>query len=190
MKLGLYGGSFDPLHNGHLLVAQAAMEEACLDRLVFIPTAQSPFKTAGVAQPADLRLRMLRMALAGVTWADVDDQEVRRGGVSYTITTVSNYAKHFPEAELFYLIGADNVEALPSWRSAMELAVLSRFLIIPRPGVEPCGLPQPFRGQLLAGTPAAISSSGIRERIRSGKSIRHLVPGPVGDVIMNNRLYL
>ena len=89
MKLGLFGGSFDPVHLGHLLVAQAAIEELGLDRLFFIPAAQSPFKPANQPAPAATRLQLLRLALAGKTNCEIDDQEIRRGGVSYTIETVA-----------------------------------------------------------------------------------------------------
>ncbi len=122
MKLGLFGGSFDPVHLGHLLVAQAAMEELGLDRLFFIPAAQSPFKPENQPAPASARLQWLRLALAGKTNCEVDDQEIRRGGVSYTIETLRDYARRFPGAELFYLIGADNAAKLNEWREAGELA--------------------------------------------------------------------
>src|SRR5208282_5525464 len=106
MKIGLFGGSFDPVHLGHLLVAQAAMEELGLDRLFFIPAAQSPFKPDHQPASAVVRLRLLRLALAGKTHCEVDDQEIRRGGVSYTVDTLRGYAGRFPGARLFYLIGA------------------------------------------------------------------------------------
>src|SRR5271154_5653873 len=104
MKIGLFGGSFDPVHLGHLSVARAAREEAGLDRLYFIPAAQSPFKPELQPAPAADRLRWLRMALAGDTTVEVDEQEIVRGGPSYSIDTVRNYARRFPSAELFYLI--------------------------------------------------------------------------------------
>ena len=107
MKLGLFGGSFDPVHLGHLLVAQAAREELGLDRVFFIPTATSPFKAAAQPAPAPERLRMLRLALAGETHCQVDDQEIRRGGISYSIETIRNYLQAYPGAELFYLVGGD-----------------------------------------------------------------------------------
>ena len=122
MKLGLFGGSFDPVHLGHLLVAQAAMEELALDRLFFIPAAQSPFKPESKPAPAPIRLQLLRLALAGKTNCEIDEQEIRRGGVSYTIETLRDYARRFPRAELFYLIGADNAAKLNEWREAGELA--------------------------------------------------------------------
>src|SRR5271170_4436488 len=101
MKLGIYGGSFDPVHLGHLLVARAAIEELGLDRLFFIPAAQSPFKPDDKPAPAAERLRLLRLALAGKTNCEVDEQEIRRGGASYTIETLRDYSKRFPRAELF-----------------------------------------------------------------------------------------
>src|SRR5437870_4735029 len=107
--LGLFGGSFDPIHLGHLLVAQAAREEVSLTRLFFIPVTQSPFKPESKPTPANERLRLLRLALAGKDWCEVDDQEIKRGGLSYTIDTVRDYARRFPQAELFYLVGADHV---------------------------------------------------------------------------------
>src|SRR5665213_188761 len=105
MKIGLFGGSFDPIHLGHLLVARAAREEAALDRIFFIPAAQSPFKAAATSASGPERLRLLRMALAGEVAAEVDDREVCRGGISFSIDTVRAYGKEFPGAELFYLIG-------------------------------------------------------------------------------------
>src|SRR6185295_12159782 len=116
MKFGLFGGSFDPVHLGHLLVAQAAREELALTRLHFIPASQSPFKPDRQPTPAVDRLRLLRLALAGQDWCELDEQELRRGGVSYTIDTVRDYVRRFPDAQLFYLIGADHVPQLPKWR--------------------------------------------------------------------------
>src|SRR5579862_331371 len=115
-KIGLFGGSFDPVHLGHLLMAQAACEEAGLQRLFFVPAAQSPFKPGTTSAPATERLRLLRLALAGKSNYEIDEQEIKRGGVSYTIDTVRDYAGRFPGAELFYLIGADHVPSLTKWR--------------------------------------------------------------------------
>src|SRR4051812_1114668 len=97
-RLGLFGGSFDPVHRGHLLVAQSALEELALSRLFFIPAAQSPFKPGTNPAPVHQRLRLLRMALAGQTRYEIDEQETKRGGISYTIDTVQDYAQRFPEA--------------------------------------------------------------------------------------------
>jgi nicotinate-nucleotide adenylyltransferase len=189
-RLGILGGSFDPVHVGHLLVARAAREELGLERMFFVPAAQSPFKPDRQPTPATERLRLLRLALAGQTDCEVDDQEIRRGGVSYTIDTVRDYAGRFPTAELFYLIGADNVELLPKWRDSAELAGLARFAAVPRPGEREVEFPAPFRGQTLRGFPFAVSSSDIRKRVKGGASIEHLVPAAVAEAVRNNRLYL
>ena len=189
-RIGLYGGSFDPVHLGHLLVAQAAREELHLDRIFFIPAAQSPFKPDAKPTPSAERTKMLRLALAGNSRAEVDEQEINRGGISYTIGTVRDYACRFPNAKLFYLIGADHVAQLPKWREANDLANLVEFLIIPRPGELKVKIPAPFRGEFLRGFPLGVSSSQIRARVKAGLSIEHLVPGAVAEAVRNNHLYL
>jgi len=189
-RIGLFGGSFDPVHLGHLLVAQAAVEELSLTRLYFIPAAQSPFKPDNRPAPGAERLRLLRLALAGKATCEVDDQEIERGGISYTVDTLRDYTRRFPEAELFYLIGADNVAHLPKWRDAAELARHAEFIAIPRPGQSAVSFPPPFRGRMLKGFPFGVSSSQIRERIKAGLLIDHLVSPPVAEAIHNNRLYL
>jgi nicotinate-nucleotide adenylyltransferase len=190
MKLGLFGGTFDPVHLGHLLMARAAREEISLDKIFFIPAAQSPFKTNGQSASAAQRLRMLRMALAGETAAEVDPQEINRGGVSYTIETVRSYVHKFPHAQLYYLIGADNAAQLPQWREAQELAGLLEFIIVPRPGETAAPLPSLFRTRLLSGFPLGVSSSQIRARLKAGLPIDHLVPATVAEAIRINHLYL
>jgi nicotinate-nucleotide adenylyltransferase len=189
-RIGLFGGSFDPVHLGHLLVAQAAREELDLARLFFIPAAQSPFKPESQPTPGLERLRLLRLALAGKAWCEIDEQEIRRGGVSYTFDTVRDYAGRFPNAQLFYLIGADHLPQLPKWRAAQELAQLVEFVAIPRPGQAEEPFPAPFRGRWLAGFPLVVSSSQIRARVKADLPIDHLVPDGVAEMIRNNRLYL
>jgi nicotinate-nucleotide adenylyltransferase len=189
-RIGLYGGSFDPVHLGHLLVAQAAFEEAGLDRLFFIAAAQSPFKPDAVPTPATERLRLLRLALAGKNHCEIDGQEIRRGGISYSIETVRDYARRFPGAALFYLIGADHVPSLAKWREASELAELVEFLAIPRPGHADAAFAAPFRGRTLKGFPLGVSASQIRARVKAGLAIDHLVPAAVAEAIRNNQLYL
>jgi nicotinate-nucleotide adenylyltransferase len=190
MKLGIFGGSFDPVHLGHMLVAQAAREELELTRLFFVPAAESPFKPGRALSPPEDRLRLLRLALAGQPWCEVDGQEIQRGGISYTVDTLRDYARRFPEAQLFYLIGADHVPKLPQWRDAGELARWAEFVVIPRPGQATLPFPAPFRGRLLAGVPVGISSSQIRARVKAGLPVGHLVPASVAEAIGNNRLYL
>ena len=189
-RIGLFGGSFDPVHLGHLLVAQAAVEELGLTRLFFILAAQSPFKPENEPAPAAARLQLLRLALAGKANCEVDEQEIQRGGTSYTIDTLRDNARRFPGAELYYLIGADNVAKLPLWREANELARLAEFVVIPRPGDVAQPFPAPFRGRTLTGFPFGVSSSQIRARVKVGLPIDQLVPPAVAEAIRNQRLYL
>jgi nicotinate-nucleotide adenylyltransferase len=189
-RIGLFGGSFDPIHTGHVLVVQAAIEELQLTRLFFIPTARSPFKPDLQPAPCEQRLAMVRLALAGRTDCEVDDVEIQRGGTSFTVDTVRYFAQRFPDAKLFYLIGADHVASLPKWRSPEELADLAEFLVIPRPGQTPGAIPAPFQGQFLKGFPFGVSASQIRARVKAGQTVEHLVPSPVAEAIRNNRLYL
>jgi nicotinate-nucleotide adenylyltransferase len=190
MKLGLYGGSFDPVHLGHLLVAQAALEELGLDKLFFIPAAQSPFKPENKPAPDAVRLQLLRLALAGKTNCEIDEQEIRRGGISYTVETLRDYAQRFPQAELFYLIGADNAPKLNDWREADALATLAEFVAVPRPGGAAPSFPPPFRGRTLRGFPFAVSSSQIRARVKAGLLIDSLVPPFVAEAIRAAQLYV
>jgi len=190
MKLGIYGGSFDPVHLGHLLVAQAAMEELGLDKLFFVPAAQSPFKPENKPAADVVRLQLLRLALAGKTHCEIDDQEIRRGGISYTVDTLRDYANRFSGAELFYLIGADNAAKLSEWREPAKLARLAEFVAIPRPGDVAPVFPPPFRGRRLRGFPFAVSSSEIRARVKAGLTIENLVPAAVAEAIRLGRRYV
>jgi nicotinate-nucleotide adenylyltransferase len=106
------------------------------------------------------------------------------------VDTARAYARRFPGAELFYLVGADHVAHLLKWREAADLASLLQFLVIPRPGLAEAPLPKPFRGRTVKGFPLGVSSSQIRERVRAGLGIAHLVPGPVAEAIRNYGLYL
>lgn len=189
-RIGLFGGSFDPVHMGHLFVATAAREELNLARLFFVPAAQSPFKPERQPTSPRERLRLLRLALAGWNWCEIDEQELSRGGVSYTIETVRDYASRFTGAELFYLIGADHASQLHKWRAADELASLAQFVVIPRPGQGSFSLPPGFSGQQLTGFPVGVSSSQIRARVKAGLPIEPFVPAAVAEAIRNNGLYL
>ncbi|MEN9676155.1 MAG: Nicotinate-nucleotide adenylyltransferase [Verrucomicrobiota bacterium] len=190
MRVGLFGGSFDPVHLGHLLVARAALEELSLDHLIFLPAARSPFKPGSAPAPAEWRLRMLRLALAGETRVSVDDRELRRGGISYSLDTVREFiGESSVGTQFFWLIGADHVPTLPAWREAEVLARLVEFVVIPRPGAPSTTLPPPFRLRILQGWPLGLASSGIRDRVRGGLPIQHLVPPAVAEVVAAEGLY-
>jgi nicotinate-nucleotide adenylyltransferase len=189
MRIGLYGGSFDPVHCGHLLVAHAALEELSLDRLIFLPASQSPFKPGSIPAAGSIRSRMLRVATAGGSRFTVSEMELQRGGVSYTVDTVAALAADYPAAELFWLIGADHVPTLPKWRESDRLASMVTFVVIPRPGQADATLPPPWRLVHLAGWPVKISSSELRQRVGEGKPIAHLVPAGVAEVIEKEGCY-
>ncbi len=189
MKLGLFGGSFDPVHSGHVLMARAACEELGLDRVHFIPAARSPLKPDRQPAGPDVRTRLLRLALAGCPEFCLDTQEIDRGGISYTVDTLRSYRDQFPEAQLFYLIGQDHVGLLPKWRDPEALAELAEFVVIPRPGESCVEFPSPFRGRTLGGVPFGVSSSLVRERIQKGLGIRGLVPDAVAEAMERDRLY-
>ena len=120
---------------------------------------------------------------------DIDEQELQRGGVSYTINTLRDYHQRFPEAKIFYLIGGDHVQKLPAWRDAEELARLADFVVVPRPGQVDIPFPKPFHGQALKGFPLGVSSSQIRARVKAGEPIDHLVPATVAEAIRGAGLY-
>ena len=191
-RIGLFGGSFDPVHLGHTMVARAALAELELEQLFIIPAAQSPFKPEQSPAPAADRLAWLRLAFGDEPRCEIDAQEIERAGVSYTIDTVRDYAARFPEAELFYLIGADHVPTLPEWREAAALADAVTFVVVPRPGELETGVaefPLSFRGTVLRGKPAAISASDLRKRLRAGESIENFVPPAVAAALNVKHCY-
>ena len=189
MRIGLYGGTFDPIHHGHLLLAQAAFEELDLTRLSFIPAAHSPFKPGRKPLDGAWRARMVRAALAGAPEYSVSDFELNRGGVSYAIDTVKHFKERFSGASFYYLIGTDHIATLPQWKEANALAELVEFAVIPRPGARPAEAPKGFRLRYLEGFPIELSSSLIRDRIRRGLSIAPFVPQTVAELIRRYQLY-
>lgn len=189
-SIGIFGGSFDPVHSAHVLVARAALEELSIDRLFIVPAARSPFKPERQPAAAEARLRLLRLAFAGCNDCEIDPQEVERDGVSYSIDTIRHYAGRFPGAKLLYLIGADHVPTLPEWREAADLAKLAEFVVVPRPGQAVADFPEPFRGQALRGWPFEVSSSAIRERLCLGQAIDGLVPSAVAESLQNDNPYI
>lgn len=177
------------MHNGHVRVARAALEELALDRLFIVPAARSPFKPEQQPAPPAARLRLLRLAFADCEDSEIDPQEIERDGVSYSIDTIRAYAARYPEAKLHYLIGADHVPTLPQWRAAADLAKLAEFVVVPRPGQAVAEFPGPFRGQALRGWPIEVSSSAIRKRLALGQAIDDLVPSAVAASLQADNPY-
>ncbi len=188
-RIGLFGGSFDPVHSAHVMMARKALNELQLDRLFIIPAARSPFKPEQQPAPDEVRLAMLNAAFEKVAGCVIERLELEREGVSYAIDTVRSFAGRFPDSELFYLIGADHVPTLPQWREADALAQILTFVVFPRSGGLDVEFPETFGGRCLEGELMDISSSDIRVRIREGKSVNHLVPSAVVGILSKKQIY-
>ncbi|HEX6565881.1 MAG TPA: nicotinate-nucleotide adenylyltransferase [Chthoniobacterales bacterium] len=183
MRLGIYGGTFNPVHHGHLILARQALEEFKLDRLVFVPAAESPFKIQNHSAPPGDRLAMLRLAIAGEDRFSVDALEIERGGVSYSIDTVKMFRNRDPGAELFFLVGEDNADRLTEWHRFEELKKLVYFVVLSRS--EDFQSPEyPVVQRRIE-----ISSTEIRNRVANQESITYLVPESVKHYIEQHQLY-
>ena len=190
MKLGIFGGTFNPIHMGHLLIADAAAEALELDRVIFIPAATPPHKRPPVLAEARHRLRMVKLAIHGNPRFGCSDMEMRRGGPSYSVETLRQLHHAMPRAKFYFLIGTDSLNELHTWREASELARLCEFICVARPG-EQMARPR-LRGvcvHRLPGHPADISSSDIRDRLARGASVHYLVPDAVRRYIEKTGLY-
>lgn len=186
-RLGLFGGTFDPPHHGHLIVASVVHQALGLEKLVFIPAKDPPHKPA-VATPPDLRLAMVRAAIEGDPRFEVDDLELRRDGVSYTVDTLREYRSRFADAELVFLLGIDQFRALSSWREPDEVARLATLAVVEREGetLRPTG---PYQAVEVPIPRIDVSSTEIRERAREGRSIRYYVPERVREIVEREGLY-
>lgn len=182
-KTGLYGGSFDPVHHGHLILAREAMEELGLDRVVFIPANRSPHKPGVRPADAAARFEMLRVSLEGEPGFELDGCELERGGPSYAIDTVRAMRARHPGDEFFYFIGEDNVDALDTWREFERLRDEVRFVVLAR-GAGSVGRAYPVIARRIE-----ISSTGIRNRVAAGRSVRYLLPEKAWQIIRERRLY-
>ncbi|MEF3306092.1 nicotinate-nucleotide adenylyltransferase [Paenibacillus sp. GYB003] len=193
MRVGIMGGTFDPIHLGHLLAAERAREEAGLDEVWFMPAGTPPHKPNAPKANADERLAMVKAAIAGNRRFRAEETEIRRGGTSYTIDTVRELKLRHPDCDFFYIIGADMVQYLPNWMRIDELAALITFIGLARPGysADTRGLPPAIRASVVSVTmpQVDISSTTIRNMRASGQSIKYLVPDAVLAYIEENRLY-
>jgi nicotinate-nucleotide adenylyltransferase len=198
MKLGILGGTFDPVHYGHLLVAETCRDVLSLDHVKFIPARISPLKTDRQPTDGHARADMIQLAIAGYPEFSVDRRELRRTGVSYTVETLRELAADVSTTELYFLMGADSLKDLMSWKDPEEIAKLATLVVCNRPGV-----PLPSPEQILAWTSPAIASrvqsvtipgtdvsaTDLRDRIRSGRSIRFQTPRSVESFLRQHRLY-
>jgi nicotinate-nucleotide adenylyltransferase len=213
MNIGLFGGTFDPIHWGHLRSAEEVREAFTLDRVVFVPSSKPPHKPGQTTTPADDRLAMVRLAVARNPYFKVSTAEIRRAGVSYSIDTVRYFInRHQGKDVFFFILGLDAFREIGTWKDFEQLFPLCNFIVTSRPGSRDSN---PLRGtsvavrklfcydfyqkmyrhrsgtslQFLKLTDFAVSASGIREKVREGKSIRYLVPPAVEAYISKRGLY-
>ncbi len=192
MRLGIFGGSFDPPHVGHLLAASDAYDELRLDQLIFVPTALQPLKQGHLVASPEQRLALTHFAVDGDPRFSVSAIEIERKGLSYTVDTLTTFAERYPDAERFFLIGADAFSTFPQWREPARIASLARIAVMQRTGDDAVAVPP--------GIPAAavlrlhtrrvdVSSTEIRARVQQGRPIRGFVAAAVADFIATAGLY-
>jgi nicotinate-nucleotide adenylyltransferase len=190
-RTGVFGGTFDPPHLGHLIVAQDVVEELGLDRLLMITAAESPHKPDSARAPAQVRARMVEAALGTHPHLQASRIEVDRGGPSYTVDTLRELGESCAGDELFLVIGADQLHAFGTWRAPHEVARLARLIVMARGGVRPegttPGIDVPY--EAVPVTRVDISSTEVRRRVAAGRSIRYWVPNGVLEIIREEKLY-
>ena len=205
MRLGIFGGTFDPPHVGHLLAASDAFEALALDRLVFVPAATQPLKAGRETAPAGQRLEMLALLVAGDPRFEVDPIEIARTGLSYTVDTLESFASRYAAAERFFLVGADIIDSFDRWREPERVLELAQLVILQRAAdgsmarpaaeVEEWGAGWGRRGggvrapRVLPTRRVDVSSTEVRSRVRDGKSVHGFVPDAVAEYIARGGLY-
>ena len=199
MRIGVFGGSFDPVHLGHLILAENCRQQANLDQVLFIPCAMSPHKRDGAHGTDRQRLEMLDLAIGGHRDFVRSDMEIKRGGVSYTIDTLRELEESQPDSEWFFLMGADSLESFSSWKEPDEILKLAKPIVVGRPGSEidlgsleknsSADYVKSLRDLSVESPLIEISSSNIRQRVAESKSIRFLVPRSIEQYIVTQKMY-
>ena len=192
MQIGIIGGTFNPIHYGHLVSASEVCNKFKLDKVIFIPSAINPLKNDSNLAEAHHRLKMIKLAIAGNPLFEVSDIEIKRGGASYTIDTIKTLVKKYDkDTNIYFIIGADAFLEINSWSSPDALLKMCKFIVTTRPGYDIKNAKQIFRKhtEIMEITYLAISSSDIRQRIKSGSPIKYLLPEKVEDYICKHRLY-
>ncbi|MFC1675362.1 nicotinate-nucleotide adenylyltransferase [Candidatus Omnitrophota bacterium] len=187
MKIGLLGGTFNPIHIGHLILAEEAREKLGLDKVIFIPTYLPPHKDNSDVASAGQRLEMIKLAIKGNSCFSVSDVEIKRGGRSYTIDTVKEFKSRFPDDQLYFITGSDLLKYLQEWKDLNDCIKLVSFVVATRPGYPLENIPSYIRTVAIR----AVYASGfeIRQAIRDKKSFRYLVPEKVFTYITRRRIY-
>ncbi len=198
-RIGILGGSFNPVHLGHLSMAEVAAEKFRLDKVLFVPCKVSPFKIGDDAVVSDAdRLEMLKVSIAGNRRFEISEIELSRGGVSYSVDTVKALQDIYPSSKLFFIIGSDSLMNLSQWHKIQTLLTLCDFVIIKRPNVDerlfiegdiPHDCVERLQQNRVTGSLMEISSTDIRRKVAEGGSIARLVSPAVENYIETHRLY-
>jgi len=189
-QIGIFGGSFDPPHLGHLIVAEFVRGAAELDKVIFVPAFQPPHKLGNHFATTSHRVAMTRLAVRGNAMFAVSDYEIRRRGISYTVDTVKEFSRKYPHAELSLIMGLDSFHEFATWKTPEEIVLTVRLLVYPRQGFDsPSGNPFSHQAEFISAPLVEISSSMIRRRVSSGKGVHYLVPEPVEKFILRHKLY-
>jgi nicotinate-nucleotide adenylyltransferase len=192
-RYGIFGGTFDPIHCGHLIAAQTSLEELQLDRVVFLPSAHPPHKNAPVVSPYDIRRRMVELAIQDNPLFEISDIEAQRPDLSYTFKTLEDLRKEYPpdQYDLILLIGADSLVDFGNWKNPEEIISKITVAVFARPGYDMSTAPAVFRETVhwVRMPLIEISSTDIRKRIASNRSIRYLVPSAVETYISEQGIY-
>jgi nicotinate-nucleotide adenylyltransferase len=196
MRIVILGGTFDPIHIGHLAIAEDVRFELQAERTIFVPAAQQPFKQRAAAATAADRLAMVERAIVDNPYFSVSDIEVRRGGISYSVDTVQALHDELPATELFLIVGADAAAGLPRWHEVERLLHLCCIAIVERPGYDLdrealfAALPAARdRVRFIRGPALTISASEVRQRLQNGYPVRYHLPGAVYRYIQQHGLY-
>ena len=182
-KIAIYGGTFDPIHHAHLILACEAIKTLDLDKVILVPAAISPLKKAAPVASGEVRLAMVQAAVKGEPKFEVDQCELLRPPPSYTIDTVEEIRRRECDVSIYCLIGEDNVEQLPRWHRFVELEKIVRFVVLDRSGKQPSHCYPLIHRRI------DISATEIRRRVAQHESIRYLVPDPVHEIIQREKLY-
>jgi nicotinate-nucleotide adenylyltransferase len=189
-RVGIMGGTFDPIHHGHLVAASEVATLFALDEVIFVPTGEPWQKSERQVSPAEHRYLMTVIATASNPRFWVSRVDIDRGGPTYTIDTIRDIEKLRPDAELYFITGADALSQILSWKDAETALAMARFIGVTRPGYELSDAHLPIDSVTLVDVPAmAISSSGCRERVRARRPVWYLVPDGVVQYINKHRLY-
>lgn len=195
-RLGIFGGTFDPPHYGHLIIATEVRHALALDRVLFLPAGRPPHKRGAAVSPAEHRVAMTRLAIAGDPAFALCLDDVERGGPSYTADTLEALARQYPGAELFFLMGEDSLRDLPTWRAPARILRAARLAVAARPGIatDLTALEQELPGisARVAFVPApeiGIAARDLRARVAAGRPIRYQAPPAVEAYILAHSLY-